>query len=90
MTDGSTLFVTLRSTDRSSVQAFEDAIPAVPEIIQAQRLFGDPDFILHVITTDLPAYQRLYDESLSTLPSVLRLRSTLVMKSVIQNRTLPL
>ncbi|WP_347557892.1 Lrp/AsnC family transcriptional regulator [Robbsia sp. KACC 23696] len=84
------VFVTLGSTDRGSVQAFEEAVPTVPEIIQAQRLFGDPDFILHIITTDLAAYQRLYDESLSTLPNVLRLRSTLVMKSVVQNRTLPL
>ncbi len=84
------VFVTLSNTDRRSVQAFEEAVPAVPEIIQAQRLFGDPDFILHIITTDLAAYQRLYDEGLSTLPNVLRLRSTLVMKTIVQNRTLPL
>ncbi|MDT1823579.1 AsnC family transcriptional regulator, partial [Acinetobacter baumannii] len=42
------------------------------------------------VTTDLTAYQRLYDESLSTLPNVLRLSSTLVMKSIVQNRILPL
>ncbi|WP_145647756.1 Lrp/AsnC family transcriptional regulator [Pseudoduganella lurida] len=85
----SIVFVTLSNTDRRSVQAFEEAVPAVPEIIQAQRLFGDPDFILHIITTDLAAYQRLYDEGLSTLPNVLRLRSTLVMKTIVQNRALP-
>jgi DNA-binding Lrp family transcriptional regulator len=84
------VFVILRSTDRNSVQAFEDAVPTVREIIQAQRLFGDPDFLLHIITTDLAAYQRLFDESLSTLPNVLRLTSTLVMKTIVQNRTLPL
>ena len=84
------MFVTLRSTDRAAVKAFEDAVPQVPEIIQAQRLFGDPDFMLHVITTDLAAYQKLYDYSLSTLPSVQRLSSTLVMKNIVQNRPLPL
>lgn len=84
------VFVTLRETDRKSVKAFEDAVPRVPEIIQAQRLFGDPDFMLHVVTVDLPAFQKLYDYSLSTLPSVLRLTSTLVMKSIVQNRPLPL
>ena len=51
------VFVTLRVTDRAAVQAFEDAVPQIPEIIQAQRLFGDPDFLLHVVTTDLAAYQ---------------------------------
>jgi len=62
----------------------------IPEIIRAQRLFGEPDYILHVVTRDLNAFQRLYDRSLSALPSVLRLTSTLVMKSIVQNRPLPL
>ena len=84
------VFVTLRVTDRAAVQAFEDAVPQIPEIIQAQRLFGDPDFLLHVVTTDLAAYQKLYDYSLSTLPSVQRLTSTLVMRNVVQNRALPI
>lgn len=84
------VFVTLRGSDRASVSAFEEAIPLVPEVVQAQRLFGDPDFILHVVTTDLAAFQSLYDEHLSTLPCVLRLTSTLVMKHVVQNRILPL
>jgi hypothetical protein len=34
--------------------------------------------------------QYLYDESLSTLPNVQRLTSTLVMKRVVQDRSLPL
>ena len=84
------VFVTLRATDRDSVRAFEERVPGVPEIIHAQRLFGDPGYILNVITTDLAAYQKLWDDSLSTLPNVLRLTSTLVMKSVVQGRPLPL
>ncbi|MNL66408.1 AsnC family protein [compost metagenome] len=58
----------------------------IPQVIQAQRLFGDPDYLLHVIARDLPAFQRLYDEQLSALPGVQRLTSTLVMKSVVQDR----
>ncbi|ENF6042016.1 Lrp/AsnC family transcriptional regulator [Citrobacter amalonaticus] len=84
------VFVTLRGTDQSSVEEFEQAVPSVPEIIQAQRLFGDPDFMLHVITCDLAAFQQLYDKSLSSLPNVLRLTSTLVMKNIVLNRPLPL
>ncbi|MGG7655523.1 Lrp/AsnC ligand binding domain-containing protein, partial [Kocuria rosea] len=62
----------------------------VPHIIQAQRLFGDPDYLLHVVAADLAAFQGLYDEQLSTLPGVQRLSSTLVMKNVVQDRPLPL
>ncbi|EKP0277441.1 Lrp/AsnC family transcriptional regulator [Aeromonas sp. MR7] len=84
------VFVTLREGDRQAVAAFEQAVMAIPQVIQAQRLFGDPDYLLNVITRDLPAFQRLYDEQLSALPSVQRLTSTLVMKSVVQERPLPL
>lgn len=72
------------------MRAFEAALVRIPEIIQAERLFGDPDYMLHVVTRDLKAFQQLYDESLLALPSVLRLTSTLVMKSIFQNRPLPI
>ena len=84
------VFVTMRSADRATVDAFEQAVAAIPHVRQAQRLFGDPDYLLRVITRDLPAYQRVYDDSLATLPGVQRLSSTLVMKSVVENRPLPL
>ncbi|EUB75658.1 transcriptional regulator, AsnC family [Pseudomonas sp. GM41(2012)] len=84
------VFATLREGDRHAVEAFETALVDIPQVVDAQRLFGEPDYLLHVITQDLPAFQRLYDESLSTLPNVQRLTSTLVMKRVVQDRPLPL
>ena len=84
------VFVTLREVTRQAVADFEAALPQIPQIIEAQRLFGDPDYLLHVIAKDLPAYQQLYDEHLSALPNVQRLVSTLVMKRVIHDRVLPL
>ncbi|MFC9763519.1 Lrp/AsnC family transcriptional regulator [Rhodococcus jostii] len=84
------VFVTMRAADRDTIEAFEQAVAAIPHVLQAQRLFGDPDYLLRVITRDLPGFQTLYDESLATLPGVQRLSSTLVMKSVADNRPLPL
>ncbi|MFD9667611.1 Lrp/AsnC family transcriptional regulator [Rhodococcus sp. NPDC059968] len=84
------VFVTMRAADRDTIEAFEQAVDAIPHVLQAQRLFGDPDYLLRVITRDLPGFQTLYDESLATLPGVQRLSSTLVMKSVADNRPLPL
>nr|WP_314419394.1 Lrp/AsnC family transcriptional regulator [uncultured Erwinia sp.] len=83
------VFVTLREGDRQAVSNFENAVKEIPQIIQAQRLFGDPDYLLHVITRDLPDFQQLYDEKLSSLAGVQRLTSTLVMKTVIKDRALP-
>lgn len=84
------VFVTMRSADRSSIDAFESAVAEVPHVLQAQRLFGDPDYLLRVVARDQAAFQELYDESLATLPGVQRLTSTLVMKSVVADRPLPL
>jgi len=83
------VFVTLRDGNRQAVSAFEAALKEIPQIIQAQRLFGDPDYLLHVITRDLPAFQELYDEKLSGISGVQRLTSTLVMKTVVKDRALP-
>ncbi|MCO8170371.1 Lrp/AsnC family transcriptional regulator [Pseudomonas sp. 21LCFQ02] len=84
------VFVTIREGTREAVAAFETALLDIVQVVEAQRLFGDPDYLLHVITRDLPAFQRLYDEQLTSLPNVQRVMSTLVMKQVIAGRPLPI
>jgi DNA-binding Lrp family transcriptional regulator len=76
--------------DHATVASFEEAVAEVPHVLMAQRLFGDPDYLLQVVATDLTAFQDIYDQRLSTLPGVQRLSSTLVMKSVVENGVLPL
>jgi DNA-binding Lrp family transcriptional regulator len=83
------VFVTMRQEDRDTLLGFEAAIAEVPNVLQAQRLFGDPDYLLRIVTADLAAYQRLEDDLLSALPGVQRLNSTLVMKQVVADRPLP-
>jgi DNA-binding Lrp family transcriptional regulator len=84
------VFVTMSREDQQTVAAFEQRVSEVSAIVSARRLFGDPDYVLEVVTTDLPAYQRVYDEQLAALPGVQRLTSTLVMKTVVKSRGLPL
>jgi DNA-binding Lrp family transcriptional regulator len=83
------VFVTMRQEDRDTLLGFERAVAAVPNVIQAQRLFGDPDYLLRIVTADLTAYQQLEDDVLATLPGVQRLNSTLVMKRIVTDRPLP-
>jgi DNA-binding Lrp family transcriptional regulator len=83
------VFATLHQGDHDTVAGFESALAAIPEVLQAQRLFGDPDYLLRVISADLTAFQRLYDNRLSSLPGLRRLTSTIVMKNVVDPRPLP-
>jgi DNA-binding Lrp family transcriptional regulator len=84
------VFVTMRDSSRDILAAFEQAVADIDNVLQAQRLFGDPDYLLRIVTHDVEAYQRLYDERLAALPGVQRLTSTLVMKSIVDSRPLPL
>lgn len=79
------VFVTLRQVDRATMEIFENRVADNPNIVEAQRLFGSPDYLLKVIAEDLPAYQRFYDAELTSLPGVERLTSTLVMKNLKPN-----
>jgi DNA-binding Lrp family transcriptional regulator len=84
------IFVTMREATRDAISAFEAAVAQVVHVTLAQRLFGDPDYLLRVVAADLAHFQRLYDDELSVLPGVQRLSTTLVMKKVVQDRPLPL
>jgi len=83
------VFVTMRGADRDTLEAFESAVGDLPNVVQADRLFGEPDYLLRVLAADLSGFQQLYDARISTLPGVQRLTSTLVMKGIVVNRPLP-
>jgi DNA-binding Lrp family transcriptional regulator len=81
--------VTMDREDAATIEAFEAGLAQVAEVRHAERLFGDPDYLVRVVTADLAAYQALRDEKLATLPGVQRLTSTIVMKRIVDERPLP-
>jgi len=81
--------VTMDREDAATIARFESSLADVSEVHHAERLFGDPDYLIRVATADLAAYQILRDEKLATLPGVQRLSSTIVMKRVVDNRPFP-
>ena len=83
------VFITMRQEDRETLMAFEEGVAAIPQVLQAERLFGEPDYLLRIVTSDLAAYQRLQDDRLAVLPGVQRMTSTLVMKRIAHDRPLP-
>ena len=81
--------VTMDREDAATIAEFESGLARVAEVRHAERLFGDPDYLVRVATADIAAYQNLRDEQLATLPGVQRLTSTIVMKRVVDQRPFP-
>jgi DNA-binding Lrp family transcriptional regulator len=80
--------VTMEREDAATIAKFESGLAKVGEVRHAERLFGEPDYLVRVATADLEAYQILRDEKLATLPGVQRLTSTIVMKRIVDERPL--
>ena len=51
------IFVTLKDGDKRALSSFEEKVSEITNVIQAQRLFGNPDYLLHVVTKDLASFQ---------------------------------
>jgi DNA-binding Lrp family transcriptional regulator len=82
--------VTMDREDAATIAKFESGLAEVNEVRHAERLFGDPDYLVRIATTDIAAYQTLRDEKLATLPGVQRLTSTIVMKRIVNDRPFPI
>lgn len=81
------VFVTMHAADFNSWSAFEEALTKVPNIVQAHRLFGEPDYQLYIAAKSKQHFQEIYDQQLTQLPGVQRLTSTLIMKTAVAGRS---
>lgn len=76
--------VDINLTDQAKVtiEAFEAALVAFDEVIEARRMFGTPDYQVLVATEDLSAYERFMTEDLLALPGMGQLQSRFAMKTL--------
>ena len=84
------VWVDLVQGTREIIEAFERALLDIPDVIEAQRLFGEPDYLLRVAVRDSAEYEHLYTNRLAALPGVRKARSQIGMKTIRQGPTLPI
>jgi DNA-binding Lrp family transcriptional regulator len=84
------VWVDLVQGTREIIEAFEGALLEIPDVVEAQRLFGEPDYLLRVAVRDSDEYERLYTNRLAALPGVSKARSQIGMKTIRQGLTLPI
>lgn len=56
------VFVEVETADHSGewLQRFADVVKSLPEIVDAWRMSGDVDYLLHVVVPDIAAYDEFY------------------------------
>jgi DNA-binding Lrp family transcriptional regulator len=77
-----TAYIDLSPIESATIQAFEKAVIALPEIIECRRMMGTPDYVLLIAAADLGDYEKLYADKLSALPGISTIRSQIAMKTV--------
>ncbi len=75
--------------DEHSIVAFEQAVLAIPAVVEARRMIGNPDYLMRVVAADLADYERLYTEVLARLPDVQRIGTQIAMRVLKDDAPLP-
>lgn len=86
------VFATVKLTahGRRSLPAFAEAIQAFPEVQECYTLTGEMDFLLRVVVEDVQAYERFFFDTLSQLPGVGEVHSSVVMSEIKRTTSYPL
>ncbi|MGY0389552.1 Lrp/AsnC family transcriptional regulator [Nocardioides sp. WG-D5] len=68
--------------DGKTIEDFETAAVAIPEVTEMRRMLGQPDYYLRVQVADPEAYEALILGTISRLPAVSRVLSHQTMRLV--------
>lgn len=82
--------VSLDGQKLEEIEAFNNAIKDIPEVMECYLLGGANDFLLKVVVKDLKAYHQFSSGKLAALPNVRQINSTFVLDEVKRSTVFPL
>jgi DNA-binding Lrp family transcriptional regulator len=84
------LTITLNSQSQAALSAFEDAAGKVPEIMECYLMTGEADYLMRVVARDVDAFEALHAGALTRLPGVVRISSSIALRTTVHRSALPL
>jgi DNA-binding Lrp family transcriptional regulator len=82
--------ITLHRQDQKDLQAFEEAVRRVPEVMECYLMTGESDYLVRVACRDPADFERLHSQHLTRLPGVARVQSSLALRVVRRSTELPI
>ena len=80
----------LAQHSEDTVRRFEAAVAASPFIVECRSTTGESDYLMTVLVPDIRAYERFLHDTLFRLPGITHVRSSIVLKDVKAEVSLPL
>lgn len=84
------LEVKLSDTREKALDAFNQAVRAIPEVEACHMIAGGFDYLVKVRTSDIFAYRQVLGEQLSRLPNVASTSTYISMQSVVDTAPIDL
>jgi len=82
--------VTLTRQARRHIQGFTDQIYAIDEIVACYQLTGNFDYLLKVVTQDIPGFEKLMNNTLSQIEEIGHMHTLVCLSAVKESNKLPL
>jgi Lrp/AsnC family transcriptional regulator, leucine-responsive regulatory protein len=84
------MLVTLSGHKQNLIKAFIDKINKINEVVECHHITGQGDFLLKIITKDIPSYQGLILEKLSQIEEIGNMQSMVSMSTFKDSKVLPI
>ena len=90
LTDTVFVHIVLKREEKSELEAFENAVKNIPEILECYLMTGEFDYLLHIVVANMADFERLHNDSLTQLPGVSRVNSSFAIRTVQKTSELPI
>ena len=84
------ILISLSSHKMNQINSFVDKIKKLPEVTECHHITGSGDFLLKVLTQDIPSYQKLILDKLSQIEEIGNMQSMVVLANYKQSKVLPI
>ena len=82
--------LTLQRQDQTDLDAFEEAVQNIPEVMECYLMTGEFDYLLRIVVSDASDYERVHRQHLTRLPGVARVQSSFTLRTVRKANVLPI
>lgn len=81
--------ITLATQADDVLEAFEQAVQRIPDVLECHLTAGTADYILKVVAEDTEDFARIHRQYLTRLPGVAKMQSSFALRTVFKTTALP-